>query len=163
MSDGMPASPAAIHWPDPKLRWVWLGHACLLVLPGILLAIGFAIFARRMTFISPNALMQALLEFTLLSIVVIVALLEIGFRRAGITARRDAIEVTRGTILSRHVIVPLASIQGVDVHEGAWSRLFGICTLNLTTSMGRVKIYGVRDVATALEFLFKGNPPKNPR
>ncbi|HUR64182.1 MAG TPA: PH domain-containing protein [Candidatus Thermoplasmatota archaeon] len=152
-----------MHWPDPKLRWVWLGQACFLALPGILLAIGFAVVATRAPFIAPEALNQALLEFALLSLVVIAALIELGFRRAGVTAQPNAIEVTRGTLIPRKMIVPLASIQDVKINGGPWSRLFGISTLRLITTMGRVKIYGVRDVATALEFLLKRNPPNGPR
>jgi membrane protein YdbS with pleckstrin-like domain len=108
-----------------------------------------------MQFVPADALRQALTEFGLLAVALAIVFTEFAFRNARYTVRDETLEVVRGMILPRTLIVPLTSIQRVETHEGAWSRLFGISTLKLTTTMGPVKIQGVKDVAMACAILLK--------
>lgn len=145
-------------WPHPLLRWVYLGHALLYALPAVLLGVGLVSVLRETGLIPVELLQQAIVEFLVLTAIVTFTFAELALRRARIILHKDSIEVTRGFFAPRRSIVPLESIQAIQVQQGIWSRCFGISKLTLTTSSGKVKIEGVKDVAAARAVLRKDGP-----
>ena len=63
----------------------------------------------------------------------------------------DAIDIRKGIVILRHIVVPIERVHQVEVVRGPINNLFGLADLQVTTAGGQAEIeYLDNDVADSI-------------
>jgi membrane protein YdbS with pleckstrin-like domain len=67
----------------------------------------------------------------------------IRYMRWRYAVREDEIEIYRGIIVHKHIVVPLVRVQFIDTAQGPIMRPFGLASINISTAAGEQSIPGL--------------------
>lgn len=131
---------------DPRIKNVWrINDAIWITLAFIIVIAGlFAIsLIETMDWIDV-AMIVATIIYAALMVLFLIVLPPIRYIRWRYQLNSDFLDIARGIIWRKRIVVPFIRVQNTDTRQGPIMRAFGLSSVTISTAAGEHEIPGIR-------------------
>lgn len=133
---------------DPRMKVVWRISDTIALLIAFMCvvavgAIALAIDAEEMAFWAEPYCLVTCIIFVVLLLVFWFVITPLRYIRWGYQLSQDFLDITRGIIVRKHMVVPFIRVQNTDTRQGPLLRIMGLSSVTVSTAAGSMEIPGL--------------------